>query len=257
MKVVILCGGKGIRIRDLTEDLPKPMIPIGRYPIVHHIMGIYSHYGYNDFVLCLGYKGWKFKEYFLNFRYETMDITIDLSKPGAVEWNNQQVIPPWKVTLAETGMEAMTGCRIKRIQKYVGNETFMLTYGDGVSDINIQKLMEFHRSHGKLVTVTSVRPASRFGELVIDGTMVKDFQEKPQTSAGLINGGFFVCEPKIFDYVVDNESCTWEQEPLKRLAHDGQLATYVHEGFWMPMDTMREYVLLNQLWNKNEAQWKY
>jgi len=256
MKVVILCGGKGIRIRDLSEELPKPMIPIGRYPIVHHIMSIYSHYEFNEFVLCLGYKSWKFKEYFLNYRLETTDITIDLANSGKVDFHKEHKIPPWKITLAETGMEAMTGCRIKRIQKYIGNNTFMLTYGDGVSDVNIKSLMDFHRSHGKLVTVTSVRPISRFGELVVDGDAVKDFQEKTQTSDGLINGGFFVCEPGTFDYVSEDENCSWEMEPLKHLARDGQLMTYVHDGFWMPMDTTREYILLNQLWNKNEAPWK-
>ncbi len=257
MKVVILCGGKGIRIRDLSEDLPKPMIPIGGMPIVHHIMGIYSHYGFNEFILCLGHKSWQIKEYFLNFRFETASITVDLANAGAVEFHDAHRIPPWKVTLAETGLEAMTGCRIKRVQQHIGDNPFMLTYGDGVSDIDIKALVEFHRSHGKLATLTSVRPTSRFGELVVEHDAVKDFQEKPQTSAGLINGGFFVCEPGVFDYVSDDESCTWEQHPLQRLAREGQLMTYVHDGFWMPMDTTREYVLLNQLWNKGEASWRH
>ncbi len=256
MKVVILCGGKGMRIRDLTEEMPKPMIPIGQFPIIHHIMSIYSRYRFNEFVLCLGYKGWKLKEYFLNYRFETTDITIDLSDSKSVKFRSTKNVPRWKVTLAETGLEAMTGCRIKRIQKYIGNNTFMLTYGDGVSDINIKKLVNFHHSHGKLATVTSVRPTSRFGELVVKGNVVSDFQEKPQTSAGLINGGFFVCEPGVFDYVSEEETCTWETEPLKQLARDGQLMTYIHKGFWMPMDTTREYILLNQLWNKGEAPWK-
>jgi glucose-1-phosphate cytidylyltransferase len=256
MKVVILCGGKGIRIRDLSEDLPKPMIPIGKYPIVQHIMSIYSRYGHNDFILCLGYKSWKFKEYFLNYRAATSDITIDLADSGSLELHDIEQTPSWKITLAETGLNAMTGCRIKRIQKYVGDETFMLTYGDGVSDIDIGKLVEFHKSHGKAVTVTSVRPASRFGELVVDGGQVTEFQEKPQTSAGLINGGFFVCEPEVFDYALDDESCSWEEEPLRRLAREGKMMTYVHEGFWMPMDTTREHILLNQMWKRDEAPWK-
>lgn len=256
MKVVILCGGKGTRIRELSEELPKPMIPIGSYPIVRHIMSIYSHYDYNEFVLCLGYKSWKFKEYFLNYHLATTDVTIDLANPSKIDYKNDDSVPPWKVTLAETGFDAMTGCRVKRIQKYIDNRAFMLTYGDGVSDIDIEKLVAFHRSHRKLATVTSVRPASRFGELVVEGSQVTDFQEKSQTSAGLINGGFFVCEPGVFDYVKDDESCTFEQEPLQRLARDGQLMTYVHEGFWMPMDTAREYTLLNRLWNQNKAPWK-
>lgn len=255
MKVVILCGGKGIRIRDLSEDLPKPMIPIGNYPIVHHIMTIYSRYGFNDFVLCLGYKSWKFKEYFLNFRYETSDITIDLADPAPVVENSGNV-PPWKITLAQTGLNAMTGCRIKNIQKYVGNNPFMLTYGDGVSDIDISRLVAFHKSHGKLATLTSVHPTSRFGELVVENDQVFDFQEKPQTTEGLINGGFFVCEPEVFDYVSEKENCTFEQDPLKRLANDGQLMTYRHAGFWLPMDTTREYILLNNLWDRGEAPWK-
>jgi glucose-1-phosphate cytidylyltransferase len=256
MKVVILCGGKGIRIRDLTEDLPKPMIPIGKYPIIHHIMSIYSRYGYNEFVLCLGYKSWKFKEYFLNYHCETSDITIDLAKKNAVTVHNADDEVQWKITLAETGLEAMTGCRINRIHKYVGDNTFMLTYGDGVSDIDIGKLLEFHRSHGKAATVTSVRPASRFGELVVENNAVKDFQEKPQTSAGLINGGFFVCEPAVFNYLSDDESCCWETDPLRNLACDGELMTYTHEGFWMPMDTTREHILLNNLWNRGAAPWR-
>ena len=255
MKVVILCGGKGTRIRDISEELPKPMIPIGPYPIVRHIMGIYSRYGFNEFVLCLGYKSWKFKEYFLNFRYAASDVTIDLAGDGSVQIHEARKTPSWKITLAETGLDSMTGCRIKRIQRHVGDEPFMLTYGDGVSDVDIGKLVEFHRAHGRAATVTSVRPASRFGELVVEGDRVRDFQEKPQTSAGLINGGFFVCQPEVFDCVTDEESCTWEREPLGGLARDGQLMTYVHEGFWMPMDTSREHILLNRLWDRNQAPW--
>jgi len=256
MKTVILCGGMGTRIRDLSEDLPKPMIPIGGYPIVQHIMDIYSHYDHNDFVLCLGYKSWNFKEYFLNFRAATSDLVIDLASDSSVEFLNAKVTPPWKITLAETGLDAMTGCRIKRIGQYVGDETFMLTYGDGVSDIDIEALLKFHRAHGKLVTMTAVRPPSRFGELVIEGDQITDFQEKPQTADGLINGGFFVCEPGVFDYVEDIESCIFEQKPLQKLARDGELMSYTHEGFWMPMDTSREYTLLNEMWQTDTAPWK-
>ncbi len=255
MKTVILCGGKGTRIRDVSGDIPKPMIPIGEFPIVKHIMDTYGLHGYREFILCLGYKGWKLKEYFLNFRAETADITIDMANNGAVSYDNSGVLPPWRVTLAETGLEAMTGCRIKRIQKHVGDNPFMLTYGDGVGDVNVSELVEFHRSHGKLVTITSVRPPARFGELVVKDNQVTSFQEKPQTAGGYINGGFFVCEPGVFDYVADDESCTFEREPLQRLARDGQMMTYCHDGFWMPMDTFREYTLLNDMWHRGEAPW--
>jgi glucose-1-phosphate cytidylyltransferase len=255
MKVVILCGGKGTRIRGLSEELPKPLIPIGSAPIVEHIMRIYSHYGYNGFVLCLGYKGWKFKEYFLNYRCEAVDFTVDLADPGSLEFFDTNPIPPWRVTLSDTGLESMTGARIKRVQKYIGDNRFMLTYGDGVGNVNIARLVDFHKSHGKLVTVTSVRPPSRFGEIVVQNGAVVDFQEKPQTTAGWINGGFFVCEPGVFDFVSDDSNCVWEKEPLQKIARDGQLMTYVHEGFWMPMDTAREYQLLNDLWSRGKAPW--
>jgi glucose-1-phosphate cytidylyltransferase len=255
MKAVILCGGKGTRIRDISEDMPKPMVPIGSKPIVEHIMGIYGRHNVNDFVLCLGYKGSKIKEYFANYRDAVLDFTIDLGRNGTVEYHDQRPLPPWRVTLADTGLEAMTGCRIKRIQRYIGNEPFMLTYGDGVADIDLNALLAFHRAHGKLVTLTAVRPPSRFGELVVEGQRVVDFQEKPQTMEGFINGGFFVCEPGAFDYVSDDEGCIWERDPLQRLAKDGQLMMYVHEGFWMPMDTAREFEYLNKLWHSGRAPW--
>ncbi|HPJ99031.1 MAG TPA: sugar phosphate nucleotidyltransferase, partial [Candidatus Hydrogenedentes bacterium] len=211
MKTVILCGGKGTRIRDVSSEIPKPMIPIGEYPVVKHIMDTYSLYGFQEFILCLGFKGWKIKEYFLNFRAGTADITIDMAQNGAVTYNDAAALPPWKVTLAETGLEAMTGCRIKRIQRHVGDNPFLLTYGDGVGDINVAALVEFHRSHGKLITITSVRPPARFGELVVEGNQVTSFQEKPQAAGGYINGGFFVCEPGVCDYVSDDEACTFER----------------------------------------------
>lgn len=255
MKVVILCGGKGTRIRDVSEDLPKPMIPIGPYPIVKHIMDIYSHYGHNEFILCLGYKGWVLKEYFLNYRAETTDVAIDFRDNGTVRYIGVTDIPPWVVIMARTGLEAMTGCRIKRIQKYVGNETFLLTYGDGVGDVDLDTLVKFHKSHGRLATITCVRPPSRFGEMTVQKNAVTSFAEKPQTGAGFINGGFFVCEPGVFDYVTDDEACAFEREPLSRLARDRQLTAYFHDGFWMPMDTAREYTLLNDLWSKGKAPW--
>ena len=227
MKTVILCGGKGTRIRDVSSEIPKPMIPIGEFPIVKHIMDIYSRHGHQEFILCLGYKGWKIKEYFLNFRAETADITIDMANNGAVSYT-ETAMPPWQVTLAETGLEAMTGCRVKRIQKHVGDDPFMLTYGDGVGDVDVSKLVEFHQSHSKLITITSVRPPARFGELVVKDNQVTSFQEKPQAAGGYINGGFFVCEPGVFDYVTGDESCTFEREPLQRLARDGQMLSLIH-----------------------------
>lgn len=256
MKVVILCGGKGTRIRDVSSELPKPMIPIGEYPILKHVMDIYGRYNFNEFVLCLGYKGWEIKEYFLNYRVETADVALDFTDSGKVQYVDKNEFPPWKIIMARTGLEAMTGCRVKRIQKYIGNETFMLTYGDGVGNIDVQALVEFHKSHGKLATITSVRPPSRFGELVVNNdNVVTSFEEKPQSIGGLINGGFFVCEPGLFDYVTDDESCVFEREPLQNLAGDGQLMAYPHEGFWMPMDTSREYLMLNKMWNEGNAPW--
>ena len=254
MKTVILCGGRGTRIRDVSDTLPKPMIPIGDFPIVKHVMDIYSYYGLNEFILCLGYMGWKIKEYFLNYRAQTEDIELDLGLVGEARYLSGAV-PSWKIILAQTGLEAMTGCRIKRVQKYIGNEAFLLTYGDGVADIDISALVKYHKSHGKLVTITSVRPPTRFGELVVKGNVVKTFGEKPQTEEGLINGGFFVCEPGVFDYLTDDDSCVFEGKPLQNLTRNGQLMTYLHKGFWMPMDTSREYKLLNDLWNKGEALW--
>ena len=255
MKVVILCGGKGTRIRDVSGELPKPMIPIGPFPILKHIMDIYSRYGHNEFILCLGYKGWVIKEYFLNYCAETMDLEVDFSSGGRVRHLSHNDPPPWRIIMAETGLEAMTGCRIKRVQKYIGNETFMLTYGDGVGNIDVTALMEFHRSHGKLCTITSVHPPSRFGELVVKGTVVTSFEEKPQSVSGQINGGFFVCEAGVFDWVTDEESCAFERAPLQNLASDGQLMTYHHDGFWMPMDTSREYLFLNELWHRGAPPW--
>lgn len=255
MKAVILCGGKGIRIRDLSEDLPKPMIPIGPYPIVVHIMHIFARHGVREFVLCLGYKAWRFKELFLNYRFETSDITVDLAGQGVVEVHDSGSAPPWRVTLAHTGENAMTGARIKRVQKYVGEETFFLTYGDGVGDVDVSKLLQFHRAHGRAATVTGVRPPSRFGEMVVEASRVVAFEEKPQTSAGLINGGFFVCEPRVFDHVADRDDCTWEKEPMQELARGGDLMAYEHTGFWMPMDTTREFQQLNRLWDAGDPPW--
>lgn len=256
MKTVILCGGKGIRIRDLSQELPKPLIPIGDLPILCHIMNIYSRNGLNDFVLCLGYKSWKIKEYFLNYKYQTGDFSLTLGEDKPPRLHNDDRSLRWNITFAETGIESMTGSRLKRVERYAGRETFMLTYGDGVGDIDIRKLLEFHQAHGKLVTVTSVRPTSRFGELEADADgKVVSFHEKTQTSKGLINGGFFVCNPGVFEYISEDPTCMFETEPLQQLAREDELMTYVHTGFWQPMDTTREYLLLNRLWRKGDAPW--
>lgn len=256
MKVVILCGGKGTRIREVEWDVPKPMIRIGEMPILTHILNIYSAQGHDDFVLCLGYRGWDIKEYFLNYATGIEDIHIDISAGEAPRYSGHPPRPPWRVTLAETGLESATGYRIRQIRAYVQDETFMLTYGDGVGNVDIGALLEFHRSARTLVTVTAVRPPARFGQLHItsDGR-VTQFAEKPQAEGGYINGGFFVCEPGVFDYLPDDPTSSFEGEPLQRLASDGQLSAYRHQGFWMPMDTLREYELLNRLWSEGNAPW--
>ena len=257
MKVVILCGGYGTRIRDVAENIPKPMIPIGERPIIWHIMKYYATYGYIDFVLCLGYKSNVIKDYFLNYELCASDITIEL---GAGRPNLGHVDFPeagWKIVLAETGINAMTGARVRRIKKYIGEDPyFMLTYGDGVGDIDTDKLLQFHKSHGKMVTVTGVRPPGRFGELnVAEDNTVLGFNEKPQAGGGLINGGFFVCNRDFFDYLSDDEGLVLEQDPMRNLVRDGQLKVFEHHGFWQPMDTFREYSLLNDLYKNNKAPW--
>jgi glucose-1-phosphate cytidylyltransferase len=257
LKVVILCGGMGTRLREETEYRPKPMVEIGGRPILWHIMKIYSAAGFNDFVLCLGYKGTMIKEYFLNYHAMSSDFRIELGEKPKLHFERDNAIEKWDITLADTGLDAMTGARVKRIERYVDTQTFMLTYGDGVADIDIRALLKFHRSHGKLVTVTAVRPPSRFGELKVEkDKRVTQFNEKPQVSEGMINGGFFVCEREFFKYISANASCILEQEPLRRVAADGQLAAYEHKGFWQPMDTFREFELLNNLWQSGKAPWK-
>jgi len=255
MKVVILCGGQGTRLREETEYRPKPMAEIGGRPMLWHIMKMYARHGFADFVLCLGYKGQVIREYFLDYLAMNADFTIRLGVKPKVTYHNRDGIENWGVTLAETGAETMTGARLARAAKYLRG-TFMLTYGDGVSDVNIRDLVTFHRSHGKLVTVTGVRPPSRFGEMDIKDNRVLSFNEKPQVSQGLINGGFFVMEPGFLRYLSDDPACVLEQEPLRRCAQDGQLMIYRHEGFWQPMDTFREYELLNRLWSAGQAPWK-
>ena len=256
MKVVILAGGYGTRIRDVADDIPKPMIPIGPYPILWHIMKSYAHFGHTEFIICLGYKGQCIKDFFLNYEAHTRDFTINLGSAGGVKYHNNHDELGWKVTLADTGTRSMTGARITRIKDFVQDEDFMLTYGDGVSDVDIGQLEAFHKSHGKTLTVTGVRPPGRFGEMdsSIDGKIL-EFNEKPQATDGRINGGFFVASPKIFDYLDSREDLVFEQEPLRNLVKDEQLMMFEHNGFWQPMDTSREYQLLNSLYESGEAPW--
>jgi len=255
MKVVILCGGYGTRINDVAGDNPKPMMPIGPYPIIWHIMKYYSSYGYQEFVLCLGYKKQVVKDFFLNYEAHTKDFTINLGQPNAIEFHTDHDESDWKVTLADTGLNSMTGARIAKIKKYIGDEDFMLTYGDGVGDIEIDKLMAFHLSHGRALTVTGVRPPGRFGELVGEDGRVTEFNEKPQAAGGVISGGFFVASAGLFDYLDDDEGLVFEQEPMRALVTDGELMVYEHDTFWQPMDTSRDYKLLNELFDKGKAPW--
>jgi len=254
MKVVILAGGFGTRLSEETTKIPKPMVEIGGKPILWHIMKIYSHFGFNDFIICLGYKGYIIKEYFFNYFMHSCDISIDLFTGKTEFFNNRS--ENWKVTLVDTGLNTMTGGRIKRIQKFLNNETFMLTYGDGVGDVNIKELYEFHKSHGKLATVTAVQPSGRFGTLNIDDSnRVLSFKEKPKGDGNWINGGFFVLEPEVIKYIEDDNT-TWEKEPIEKLASEGNLLAYKHFGFWKPMDTLRDKNELESLWNSGNAPWK-
>lgn len=255
MKVVLLAGGFGTRLSEETDTRPKPMVEIGGKPMLWHIMKIYSAYGFNEFVVLLGYKGYTIKEYFANYFLHQSDITIDMTTNKMEVHNNSS--EPWKVTLLDTGLNSMTGARIKKAQNFIGNEPFMLTYGDGVADINIPELIAFHKSHGKIATMTSAQPDGRFGALNIDSlNQITEFKEKPKGDGNWVNAGFFICEPKIFDYI-DNEADTvFEQEPLKNLAKDGEIFAYKHNNFWMPMDTLRDKIRLNELWESGEAPWK-
>lgn len=257
MKTVILCGGYGTRIRDVADDIPKPMIPVGRFPILWHIMKYYACFGHKDFVLCLGYKSQAIKDFFLNYEAHIKDFTVDLGGKTPIRFHTDHSESDWRVTLAETGLNAMTGARIQRIRKYVGDdENFMLTYGDGVGNVDLDRLLAFHDTHGKTLTVTGVRPPGRFGELLNDaGGNVTEFNEKPQATAGRISGGFFICRRNVFDYLEDREDLVFEKEPMTKLVKDRQLMMYEHDGFWQPMDTHREYQLLNGLYDRGEAPW--
>ena len=258
MKTVILCGGYGTRIREVAENLPKPMIPVGEHPILWHIMKYFAHYGHQDFVLCLGYKSEVIKNYFLNYGTEPTDLILTLGGDSPALKRVQTSEDGWKIALAETGLNAMTGARLKRIRKYIGEEeTFMLTYGDGVGDIDLDALLAFHKAHGKVATVTGVHPPGRFGELDYDvnSKNVYGFNEKPQVSGGRINGGFFVFNRAVFDYLSDDEHLILEQEPIHKLVADAQLHVFEHDGFWQPMDTSREYSLLNEMYTNHKAPW--
>jgi glucose-1-phosphate cytidylyltransferase len=255
MKVVILCGGQGTRMREETEYRPKPLVEVGGRPVLWHIMKTYSHYGFREFILCLGYRGNMIKEYFLNYEAMNSDFTICLGRQHTVSYHGEHNEQDFKVTLADTGIDTMTGGRIKRIQKYVGDEPFMVTYGDGLSDIDIPSLLEFHRSHGRISTVSTGKPTSRFGLLDIDeDNQVLSFVEKP-TLEGWTNIGYFIFQPEIFQYL-DSDQCILEREPLETLARERQLRARHHPGFFFAMDTYREYLALNELWNQGKAPWK-
>jgi glucose-1-phosphate cytidylyltransferase len=255
MRVLILAGGLGTRLSEDTVDKPKPMVEIGGKPILWHIMKTYSQHGFNDFVILLGYKGNIIKEYFANYFLNNSDVTLDL-KNNQMEINNNNC-EPWKVTLIDTGYSTMTGGRIKRAQKIIGNEPFMLTYGDGVADVNIKDLVKFHESHSGKITMTSIQPEGRFGALDIDENFkVNKFTEKPKGDGNWINGGFFVCDPDVLNYITEGDSSVFEQKPLEDLALKNLLYTYKHNGFWMPMDTLRDKNQLNKMWLENLAPWK-
>jgi glucose-1-phosphate cytidylyltransferase len=255
MKVAILCGGVGTRLREETEFRPKPLVEVGGRPILWHIMKLYAHYGFRDFVLCLGYRGSMIKEYFLNYEAMNNDFTICLGRESRLEYNDNHEEQNFRITLADTGLETMTGGRLKRARKYLSDDCFMVTYGDGVSDVDIRRLVEFHKSHGRLATVTTFRPVSRFGILDINSdNQVQNFIEKPKSDAWA-SAGFFVFQREVLDYL-DDDQCILEHQPLERLAAERQLIAYNHDGFFYAMDTYREYQILNDLWKNNQAPWK-
>lgn len=256
MKVVILCGGMGTRLREETEFKPKPMVDVGGRPILWHIMKIYAHHGYRDFVLCLGYRGEAIKEYFLNYEAMNNDFTISLGKQSGIQYHGAHTEQDFRVTLAETGQNAMTGARVKRIERYLDGDTFMVTYGDGLADINVNHLLDYHRAHGKLATMSTMLPVSRFGIVETGKTgEVRSFIEKPKMD-GRANAGFFVFDRHVLGYLSDADECVLEREPLERLAQDGELVSYPHDGFFFAMDTYREYQRLNELWASGKPPWK-
>jgi glucose-1-phosphate cytidylyltransferase len=258
MKVIILCGGKGTRLREETEFRPKPMLPIGNRPILWHIMKTYAHYGHKEFILCLGYKGEMIKDYFRNYLWNTCDTTMLLGQTPAVQFHNRHDEEDWSVTLADTGENSMTAYRIKLAEKYLGkDEEFLLTYGDGVGSVDVPASIEQHRKTKKVCTLTAVHPPGRFGELGIEqDASISGFNEKPQTAGGYINGGFMVCNRDLFKYLPDDPEMMLEQAPMKQMTADGVLGSFKHEGFWQPMDTFQEFSLLNRLWEEKKAPWK-
>ena len=253
MKAIILAGGLGTRLSEETTSKPKPMVEIGSRPVLWHIMKLYSYHGVNDFIVCLGYKGFIIKEYFANYFLHMSDVTFDMA-------NNKMEIheanaEPWRVTLVDTGENVMTGGRMKRVASYIGEDNFCFTYGDGVADVNIKELIKFHKTQGTLATVTSVQPPGRFGELDITHGKITAFKEKPQGDGASISGGFFILSPRVLDYI-KNDNTVWEKEPLEKLANEGQLSAYQHNGFWQPMDTLRDKIMLDELWASGKAPWK-
>jgi len=254
MKVVILAGGLGTRIAEESSSRPKPMVEIGGKPILWHIMKMYSSHGIHEFIICCGYKGYVIKEYFANYFLHMSDVTFDMSNNNSMQIHNK-FAEPWKVTLIDTGENTQTGGRLKRVKHYLGDEDFCFTYGDGVSDVNLTELIQFHKKHGKQATVTAVQPPGRFGALEMDGTSVSHFVEKPHGDGMYINGGFFVLSPKVID-LIEEDSSIWERKPLETLAQSHQLEAYLHHGFWQPMDTLRDKQHLEELWSKGNAPWK-
>ncbi len=256
MKVAILAGGLGTRLREETEFRPKPMVEIGGRPILWHIMKIYAHHGFKDFIVCLGYKGEAIKEYFLDYEAMNNDFTVRLGNPNEIEFHSNHGEDGWRVTLADTGDSAMTGARIKRIEQYLDGDDFMVTYGDGVADIDVKRLVDFHLGHGKTATLTGVRPTSRFGELLIKDDNVMEFSEKPQSSEGHINGGFFVFKKRFLDLLSAEDDCILEREPMRELCATRDIKLFPHDGFWQCMDTYRDNKYLQEIWQKGNAPWK-
>lgn len=258
MKVVILCGGQGTRIRDVSEALPKPMLPLGEMPILWHIMKSYATAGHTDFILCLGYQGRVIRDFFFNYRAYSGDATVTIGKDTAIEYHGGALDPEWRVTLVDTGLDTMTGARVRRVRKYLdGEENFMLTYGDGLGDIDFDALLDFHKAHGKVMSITGVRPPGRFGELESDDSgLISEFNEKPQTGGGRISGGFFVCKQELFDYLDNRDDLVLEEDPFTALVRDQQIMVYKHNRFWQCMDTPRDYKYLNSLWISGDAPWQ-
>ncbi len=256
MKVVILCGGQGTRIRGVSEDVPKPMLPLGPMPIVWHIMKTYAHFGFHDFILCLGYKGDIIRDFFVNYQYQNQDVLVRLGNEPHIEIIGNEATEPWSVLLAETGQNSQTGSRLARVAKYIGKERFLLTYGDGVTSLDVRELITFHEKSGSAMTVTGVRPPGRFGEIEVnDHGMVSGFNEKPQATGGLISGGYFVCEPEVMNYISSSDDVVLEREPMQQLVTEQRLSVYRHDGFWQCMDTPRDWAYLNDLYSSGQAPW--